>query len=97
MPAQPHFGTVATSWPARSRANRPIDALVEQDFHLVAAASMHSFAPSRNAMTCSRCTLGKPSRKSFAAFEIIDQILDGHSRAGKARRATHYFRINFDD
>src|SRR5437773_10779852 len=41
-----------------------IDAFVEQDLHFVAAASMHSFASSRNAITCSRETLGKPSRKS---------------------------------
>src|SRR5207249_6629560 len=41
-----------------------IDAFVEQDLHFAAAASMHSFASSRNAITCSRETLGKPSRKS---------------------------------
>src|ERR1043166_2767080 len=41
-----------------------VNALVEQNLHFVAEASMHSFASSRNAMTCSRETLGKPSRKS---------------------------------
>ena len=41
-----------------------INAFVEQQLHLDAAASMRSLASSRNAMTCSRETLGKPSRKS---------------------------------
>jgi hypothetical protein len=42
----------------------PINAFVEQQLHLAAAASMRSLASSRNAMTCLRETLGKPSSKS---------------------------------
>ena len=41
-----------------------IYALVEQYLHSIAAASTRVFASSKKAITCSRDTLGKPSRKS---------------------------------
>jgi len=41
----------------------PIDAFVDQDSHETLATS-RSFASSRKAITCSRETVGKPSRKS---------------------------------
>ena len=41
-----------------------VDTLVEQHSHGVVSIN-RSLAISRNAMTCSRATLGKPSRKSL--------------------------------
>ena len=41
----------------------PVDTFVEEDFHETDSIS-RSFACSRNAMTCSRVTDGKPSRNS---------------------------------
>jgi hypothetical protein len=41
----------------------PVYALVEQDPH-VAEATTRAFASSRKAMTCSRFTVGNPSRKA---------------------------------
>lgn len=46
----------------------------------------------------------RDSRETFqeildgiAAFEAINQILDGHAGAGKARRAAHNLGIDFND
>ena len=33
----------------------------------------------------------------ITAFEVIDEILNRHARAGKARRTTHNLRIDFDN
>jgi hypothetical protein len=32
-----------------------------------------------------------------AAFQVINQRASGNTRAGKARRAAHDFRVDFDD
>src|SRR5436190_8930058 len=51
----------------RGRSSHPpqtlIDAFVEQDFHLTSVSTL-TFAVSSTATTCSRVTVGKPSKKS---------------------------------
>jgi hypothetical protein len=64
IPLQPRFGTVVTAWPTSERANRRSTHSSRMQFHFSTAASTRSFASSRKAMTCSRETVGKPSRKS---------------------------------
>jgi hypothetical protein len=97
IPLQPCFGTVVTAWLTSERAKRA-GTHSSRCSHGAREHAFFSFFEKGDDLVAPNA--GKILQKlvnRIAAFEVIDQVLDRHAGAGKARRAAHDFGIDFDD
>jgi len=84
---------------SRAGSRRYIDAFVEQSsLRNLSEHAILRFLEKRDHLFARNCReTFKEILDRISAFEVINQILDGHTRTCKARRAAHNLRVDFDD
>ena len=98
-PAQPIKGTDSTVRPGKSRHSRP-SRFSSRRIFTQAGCNSSSRDSSSTAITCSRFTLGKPSRKiidGISRLQMVEKALDWHACSDKDWRAPQNLRVRTND